>query len=149
MNKINYQLREFRHHCLRPRQRLGRMTAAENDESTRQAAAGSRRVPLACGKSWPSAARGRAAPPSISRDRSGWPKNPRALAGRLRRAQTFLRVLGIDIKFSREGRAGTRIIRIRATQENTVSTVSTVPIGRRRDVSHGLVALKVVVTRRR
>src|SRR5262245_43038440 len=53
---------------------------------------------------------------------TGWPKNPRALAGRLRRAQTFLRALGIDIAFSREGRAGSRIIRIRATQENTVCT---------------------------
>src|SRR5262249_9356990 len=56
----------------------------------------------------------------------GWPKNPRALAGRLRRAQTFLRTLGIDITFSREGRAGSRIIRIRATQEHIVSTVSSV-----------------------
>ena len=35
-----------------------------------------------------------------------WAKNPRALAGRLRRAQTFLRTLGIEITFSREGRAG-------------------------------------------
>ena len=57
---------------------------------------------------------------------AGWPKTPRALAGRLRRAQTFLRALGIDIAFSREGRAGSRIIRIRATQENIVSTVSSV-----------------------
>jgi hypothetical protein len=62
----------------------------------------------------------------ISRDHTGWPKNPRALAGRLRRAQTFLRALGIDITFSREGRAGRRIIRMRATCENTVCTVSTV-----------------------
>ena len=59
-------------------------------------------------------------------ERTGWPKNPRALAGRLRRAQTFLRALGIDIAFSQEGQAGSRIIRIRATQENTVSTVSSV-----------------------
>ena len=59
-------------------------------------------------------------------ERTGWPKNARALAGRLRRAQTFLRALGIDIAFSREGRAGSRIIRIRATQENIVSTVSSV-----------------------
>jgi hypothetical protein len=59
-------------------------------------------------------------------ERTGWPKSPRALAGRLRRAQTFLRALGIDIAFSREGRAGSRIIRIRATQENCVSTVSSV-----------------------
>ena len=42
-------------------------------------------------------------------ERTGWPKNARALAGRLRRAQTFLRALGIDITFSREGRAGSRI----------------------------------------
>jgi hypothetical protein len=28
---------------------------------------------------------------------TGWPKNPRAFAGRLRRAQTFLRALGIEI----------------------------------------------------
>jgi len=59
----------------------------------------------------------------ISTDRAGWPKNPRALAGRLRRAQTFLQALGIEITFSREGRAGSRIIRIR-TLEDTVSTVS-------------------------
>jgi hypothetical protein len=43
---------------------------------------------------------------------SNWPKNPGALAGRLRRAQTFLRMLGIEISFTREGRAGTRTIRI-------------------------------------
>jgi hypothetical protein len=45
----------------------------------------------------------------------GWPKNPRALAGRLRRSQTFLRTLGIEIAFYREGRAGTRIITMRTT----------------------------------
>jgi hypothetical protein len=61
-----------------------------------------------------------------ARKSTGWPKNPRALAGRLRRAETFLRALGIDITFSREGRAGNRIIRMHATSENTVSTVSTV-----------------------
>ena len=63
-------------------------------------------------------------------NRSGWPKNPRALAGRLRRAQTFLRTLGIEIVFGREGRLGTRTIRITAIGENqsrnTVSTVSRV-----------------------
>ena len=62
-------------------------------------------------------------------DLSGWPKNPRALAGRLRRVQTLLRTLGIEIVFGREGRLGTRTIRITATGENqshnTVSTVST------------------------
>jgi hypothetical protein len=63
-------------------------------------------------------------------NRSGWPKSPRALAGRLRRAQTFLRPLGIEIVFSREGRLGTRTITITAISENrynnTVSTVSCV-----------------------
>jgi len=61
---------------------------------------------------------------------SGWPKSPRALAGRLRRAQTSLRALGIEISFGREGQVGTRIIRISASHENprhnTVSTVTTV-----------------------
>jgi hypothetical protein len=61
---------------------------------------------------------------------AGWPTSPRALASRLRRAQTSLRTLGIEIAFSREGRAGTRIIRISASPENphrqSVNTVSTV-----------------------
>jgi hypothetical protein len=58
----------------------------------------------------------------FSRSRAGWPNTPRALAGRLRRAQTFLRTLGIDIAFHREGRAGSRVIRIRTAFEDTVST---------------------------
>jgi hypothetical protein len=62
----------------------------------------------------------------MSRGSTGWPKNPRALAGRLRRAQTFLRALGIDISFSREGRAGSRIIRMHTTLANSVSTLSSV-----------------------
>jgi hypothetical protein len=41
-----------------------------------------------------------------------WPKNPRALAGRLRRSQAFLRTLGIEIAFKREGGEGNRIIRM-------------------------------------
>jgi hypothetical protein len=55
-----------------------------------------------------------------------WPKNLRALAGHLRRAQTFLRALGIDITFSREGRAGNRVIRMRRNIVSTVSSVSNV-----------------------
>jgi hypothetical protein len=55
-----------------------------------------------------------------------WPKTPRALAGRLRRAQPFLCAFGIEVAFSREGRAGDRVIRIRTRAENTVSTVSSV-----------------------
>jgi hypothetical protein len=62
----------------------------------------------------------------ISRSGNGWPKNPRALAGHLRRAQTSLRAVGIDIAFTREGRAGNRVIRIRSSLGNTVSTVSSV-----------------------
>lgn len=41
-----------------------------------------------------------------------WPATARALSGRLRRAATFLRKVGIDIEFNKEGRARTRIIRI-------------------------------------
>src|SRR5262249_47204590 len=64
---------------------------------------------------------------------SVWAKNPRALAGRLRRPQTVLRTPGIEITFSREGRAGTRMIRVSTNAENTVSTVSLVSTAR----SHG------------
>jgi hypothetical protein len=66
----------------------------------------------------------------VRTSRTGWPKSPRALAGRLRRAQSFLRALGIEIAFGREGRFGTRTIRITEIDENqlhdTVSTVSRV-----------------------
>ncbi|MFL6797984.1 MAG: hypothetical protein ACJ8F3_11275 [Xanthobacteraceae bacterium] len=44
---------------------------------------------------------------------AGWPANARVLAGRLRRAQTCLRALGMEITFSREGHDGSRIICIR------------------------------------
>src|SRR6516225_9367761 len=67
--------------------------------------------------------------PGLPGGAPAWPKNPRALAGRLRRAQPFLRALGIQIAFSRESRAGTRVIRIYTRAEDiamTVSTVSTV-----------------------
>ena len=56
----------------------------------------------------------------------GWPKTPRALAGRLRRAQTFLRTLGIEVTFSREGQAGTRMITVSTVTEHIVGTVSSV-----------------------
>jgi hypothetical protein len=62
---------------------------------------------------------------------------PAAPAGRLpeyeqrlavgRRAQTFLRMLGIEIAFSREGRMGTRMS---TSAEDTVSTVSIVGAAR-------------------
>src|SRR5262252_5872097 len=44
-----------------------------------------------------------------------WPYSPRALAGRLRRAATFLRKIHIEISFGREGRARTRTIYITST----------------------------------
>jgi hypothetical protein len=44
------------------------------------------------------------------------PDSPRALAGRLRRAATFLRKIGIEIGFGREGRGRIRIIRISSAE---------------------------------
>src|SRR5262249_11179574 len=41
-----------------------------------------------------------------------WPDTPRALSGRLRRASTFLRKIGIEISFKKVGRAHTRIIEL-------------------------------------
>jgi hypothetical protein len=45
-----------------------------------------------------------------------WPDGPRALAGRLLRAVTFLRKIGIEIGFGREGRARARTINITTIQ---------------------------------
>jgi hypothetical protein len=41
-----------------------------------------------------------------------WPKSPRALGGRLRRAATFLRKVGIEVEFIKKGRARTRTVQI-------------------------------------
>ena len=49
-----------------------------------------------------------------------WLDSPRALSGRLRRAETFLRKIGIELSFEREGRARTRIIRITFTGADSV-----------------------------
>src|SRR5262245_60414727 len=62
----------------------------------------------------------------IPRDGTGWTKNHRVLAGHLRRTTTFLRALGLEITISCEGRAGSRVIRMRSSPENIVSTVSSV-----------------------
>src|SRR5262245_1622235 len=63
-------------------------------------------------------------------DNTGWPKNPRALAGHLRRAQTFLRTVGIEITFNREGRAGNRVIRIRhLTKILSASSATSATVG--------------------
>jgi hypothetical protein len=47
-----------------------------------------------------------------------WPKNPRALSGRLRRAQSLLRALNIELSFTREGHAGARTIRLTRTPKD-------------------------------
>jgi hypothetical protein len=54
-----------------------------------------------------------------------WPSSPRALSGRARRAATFLRKVGIDITFEREGRARTRTIRIVRKSEPAPTRPST------------------------
>jgi hypothetical protein len=89
-----------------------------------------------CGPGQSAPARGTAAdlcgPPEIAapyRGKLSLAQNPRALAGRLRRTQTFLRALGIEVAFGREGRAGSRVIWMRTMLENTVSTVSSVGNG--------------------
>jgi hypothetical protein len=53
-----------------------------------------------------------------------WPRNPRALGGRLRRSQAFLRALGIEIAFKREGREGDRIIKITSRRDFSPETPS-------------------------
>ena len=57
-----------------------------------------------------------------------WPDGPQALGGRLRRAATFLRKIGIDIGYERRGRTRTRIIqitmRLSAEPENSGSRPS-------------------------
>ena len=47
-----------------------------------------------------------------------WPDSPRALSGRLRRAATFLRKIGIEVAFKKEGKARTRIVHITTAPEN-------------------------------
>jgi hypothetical protein len=44
-----------------------------------------------------------------------WPRNARALSGRLRRAASFLRRVGVDVAFTREAGTGARRIVITAT----------------------------------
>jgi hypothetical protein len=56
-----------------------------------------------------------------------WPATARALSGRLRRAATFLRTVGIDIEFVKEGRARTRTIRISRPPENAPAEPSRSP----------------------
>ena len=55
--------------------------------------------------------------PVTEQKSKAWPDSPRALAGRLRRAATFLRKTGIEISLDREGHARTRVIRITKAPE--------------------------------
>jgi hypothetical protein len=60
--------------------------------------------------------------------RPDWPRTPRALAGRLRRAQSSLRALGIEIAFCREGRSGSRMIRMCGlSSERSASSIASAP----------------------
>jgi hypothetical protein len=52
------------------------------------------------------------------RKAKSWPNSARALAGRLRRAATFLRKIGIEVDFTKQGRARTRIIRLSCAVES-------------------------------
>jgi hypothetical protein len=59
------------------------------------------------------------------RKSKAWPSSARALSGRVRRAATFLRKVGIDITFEREGRARTRTIRISRKPDGAPARSST------------------------
>jgi hypothetical protein len=51
----------------------------------------------------------------------GWPQTPRTLGGRIRRAATFLRAVGIEITFERSKRARTLHIR-KVTEQDGISS---------------------------
>jgi hypothetical protein len=51
----------------------------------------------------------------VARSRN-WPQSPRGMAGRVRRAATFLRKVGIDVSFSREGPTRKRTIHVVAVR---------------------------------
>jgi len=62
-------------------------------------------------------------------ERNAWPNNAQSLAGKLRRSATFLRNIGIEITFAREGAGRTRIIRIskRAASNTEPETAGPIP----------------------
>jgi hypothetical protein len=60
----------------------------------------------------------------VSIGRPDWPRTPRALAGRLRRVQTSLRAIDIEIAFHREGREGSRIIRMRGLSSGSSASAA-------------------------
>jgi hypothetical protein len=56
-----------------------------------------------------------------------WPSSARSLSGHLRRAATFLRKIGIEIAFRKEGRARTRIIQIAASAPENAAARPSLP----------------------
>jgi hypothetical protein len=56
-----------------------------------------------------------------------WPSNPRAMSGRLRRAATFLRKIGIEVGFKKEGRSRTRIVHITASAPENAGAQRSAP----------------------
>ena len=56
-----------------------------------------------------------------------WPDSPRALSGRLRRAATFLRKIGIEVAFKKEGRARSRIVHIAASAPENAGAQPSAP----------------------
>ena len=56
-----------------------------------------------------------------------WPDSPRALSGRLRRAAAFLRKIGIEVAFKKEGKARTRIIHIEAAAPENGGAAASAP----------------------
>ncbi len=57
---------------------------------------------------------------------NSWPRNARVLADRLRRSKTFLRLIGIQIDFRREGRNRERMIHIVSTASSTSASSASV-----------------------
>jgi hypothetical protein len=57
-----------------------------------------------------------------------WPGSSRELAGQLRRVQTFLRAIGIELSFGREGHVGTRMIEITRTATSLTADAAAQPL---------------------
>jgi hypothetical protein len=66
-----------------------------------------------------------------------WPENPRALSGRLRRAATFLRKIGIEVAFKKEGRARSRIVHITASAPENAGAQPSAPSAQSASGSNG------------
>jgi hypothetical protein len=79
-----------------------------------------------------------------ARKTKSWPATPRALSNRLRRAATFLRKKGIDVAFTKVGRARTRTITISTAPENlwtqtSAPSVAGAPPSESKSIGNGIV----------